>query len=113
MKYIITESKLDKVVIHYLNEMYGDLEEYTTDDYPNSLFFVKDKKVYMKQNLKNGYLYVDDYTIWEDLRTIFNLKFTEVQRVIIKWVEETYKLRVITPNNIKWGIAIGWKRLLN
>ena len=39
MKYIITESKLEKAVIKYLNKEYGDLEEYTTDKRPDNVFF--------------------------------------------------------------------------
>ena len=97
MKYIITENQNDKLIIKYLNKMYGDLEEYRTDEYPGSVFYVKDKKIYMKQNLKNGYLYVDYDTIWQELETIFNLEFTEIQHIITKWVEETYKLRGTTP----------------
>ena len=97
MKYIITESKLEQVVIKYLNKLYGDLEEYRTDKYPNSIFFFKGKKVYMGQELENGRLYVDYGTIWSDLRDTFSLEYNDIQSIIKKWVEETYNLRGVTP----------------
>jgi len=97
MKYIITESKFEQVVIKYLNKMYGNLEEYKTDERPDSVFFVKGKKVYMKQDLKNDDLYVDYDTIWSDLKNTFSLERGEIKSIISKWVEETYKLRGVTP----------------
>ena len=104
MKYIITESKLEQVVIKYLNKMYGDLEEYRTDEYPNKIFFIKGKKVYMEQDLKNEMLLVDYNTIWSDLENTFSLEFNDIQSIIKKWVEETYKLRGVTPiiKNFFW-----------
>ena len=113
MKYIITESKLEQVVIKYLNKVYGDLEEYRTDGVPDSVFFVKGKKIYMEQELESGRLYVDYYTIWTDLKTIFSLETPEIQSIIIKWVEETYKLRGVTTFIASRAIRQGWKRLIN
>jgi hypothetical protein len=97
MKYIITENKIEQVVIKYLNKVYGDLEEYRMDKRPNKVFYIKGKKVYMEQNLKNNRLWVDNDTIWEDLENTFSLNYDEIQSIITKWVEDTYKLRGVTP----------------
>ena len=107
MKYIITESKLEKTIINYLNEMYGDLEQYTTDEYPYSVFYVKDNKVYMEQDLTFGNLFINYFTIWKDLRTIFSLEDEDISRIITKWVEETYKLRGFTPDKDFSDILFG------
>ena len=112
MKYIITENQNDKLIIKYLNNEYGDLKEYRTDEYHDSLFFVKDKKVYMEHDLKNGYLFVDYDTIWPDLETIFSPEFTEIQRIIKKWVEDTYNLRGIRYGNIIFVRDDEWRRLV-
>jgi hypothetical protein len=113
MKYIITESKMEQVAIKYLNKMYGDLEEYRTDERPDSLFFVKGKKVYMEHDLKNGILWVDYDTIWEDLENTFSLDYNEIQDIITKWVEDTTKLRVVSPMSAFAALAFGWKRLID
>ena len=103
----------EKAVIKYLNKEYGDLEEYTTDKRPDNVFFVKDKKVYMEHDLKNGYLYVDYDTIWQDLDTIFSSEITENQRIITKWVDETYNIEGVTPiPHVPWHKR-GWKTLFN
>ena len=112
MKYIITESKLDKVVIKYLNNEYGDLEEYRTDEHPNSVYLVKDNKVYMELDTKYNGLYVDYTTIWEDLINIIGRKYDEIKRIIKKWVEETYKLRGVSPKMVGTGTTQRWKRLI-
>ena len=99
-------------VIHYLNEMYGDLEEYKINEYPSSIFFIRDKKVYMEQDLKNVLLWVDNDTIWEDLENIFSLSYSKVNHLITKWVEENYKLsdfktqKMIICQNTRWGKLI-------
>jgi len=97
MKYIITESKLEQVVIKYLNKFYGDLEEYRIDKYSDHIFFVKDEQVHMDQDSKDGILWLKYKTIWWDLETIFGLKRPEIQKIIAKWVVETYKWRGFTP----------------
>jgi len=97
MKYIITESKIEQVVIKYLNKLYGDLEEYRQDGYPDSVFFVKGNKVYMEHYLKKKKLYVDYYTIWSDLENTFSLEDDEIQSIIKDWVQVTYNLRGVTP----------------
>ena len=91
-------NKMEHIVIKYLNKLYGDLEECRKNDYPNSVFFARGKKVYMEQDLKSNYLWVDYETIWSDLIDTFSLEYYEIQSIITKWVEETYKLKGVTPN---------------
>ena len=109
MKYIITENKIEQVVIKYLNKYYGDLEEYRTDKRLNSVFFVKGKKIYMEQDLESKRLYVDYDTLWSDLKDTFSLEYDDVQSIIKKWVEVTYNLRGFTPDINVRGTFLGWK----
>lgn len=91
--------------------MYGDLEEYRTDKRPDSVFFVKDDKVYMER--EKNVLWVDYFTIWTDLETIFSLKDSEIQHIITKWVKETYKLRGIRPHSIRVDEDWWWEKIIN
>ena len=90
-------NKMEQVIINFLNKGYGDLTEYKTDEYPDSIFYMKGKKVYMIQDIKNGELWVEYYTIWQDLKMWFSLNYQDIQSVITKWVEETYNIRGLTP----------------
>jgi hypothetical protein len=105
-------NKLEHIIIKYLNKLYGDLEEYRLDGYPDKIFFVKGKKVYMEQDLKNRKLYVDYGTIWSDLENMFLLEYDEIQSIITKWVEATYNLRDVTPTLSKFQLAGRWKLLI-
>ena len=99
------------MVFKYLNKFYGDLEEYTTDKRPDSVFFVKDDKVYMER--EKNVLWVDYFTIWKNLENIFSLKDSEIQHIITKWVKETYKLRGIRPHPIRVDEDWWWNKLIN
>jgi hypothetical protein len=112
MKYIITESKLEQVIIKYLNKFYGNLEEYRTDLHPERLFFVRGKKVLMELNIENMRLEVDYDTIWEDLETVFSIDYDDVENIIKKWVEETYNLRGVRPERSVRSKPNRWKRLM-
>ena len=114
MKYIITESKLEQVAIKYLNKMYGDLEEYRTDEHPDRIFFIKGKKVFMELNLKNDRLYVSVSTIWSDIEDLFGLKPHPVSLIIKKWVKDTYGLGYVIP--LHWEPYLekkSWDNVLN
>jgi hypothetical protein len=94
--------KLEHIVIKYLNKMYGDLKEYRTDEYPNRLFFIRGKKVYME--LEDDTLTLDYDTILKDLINFFSLEYDEMSPYISKWVKETYNLREIDV--IPWIVNI-------
>ena len=100
MKYVITENKLEKVILHFLNKGYGDLTEYTTDEYPDSIFYMKGNQVIMEQYLENDILLVDYHTIWTDLENFFSLEYDDIMSILTKWVEETYNISGVIPHRM-------------
>jgi hypothetical protein len=97
MKYIITENRIKQIAINYLNEMYGDLERRTTEDWPGMIFFVKGKKIYMDRSINHNYLHIDYDTIWSDLENMFSLEDDEIKLIINKWMSERYNLMETKP----------------
>ena len=100
MKYIITEDKMDNVIIHFLNKGYGDLEEYVHPEYPQNHLFVKDQHIYLDFDNTNAKLWVD-FSITEDLKDWFSLVYPDYNYIIKKWVKQRYELGYVS------GIAIG------
>ena len=94
MKYIITENKLERVIIHFLNKRYGDLTEYRTDKYPNKLFFFKNDKILMVNNHNINHKLWVDYEISNDLMKWFDLNYSDMSPVIEKWVKEKFNLNI-------------------
>jgi hypothetical protein len=100
--------KLEHIVIKYLNKEYGDLEEFRMDLYPDSIFYFKDKKLYMEHALKNEEIVIDFDTMWADLRNIFGVNDVDIDNIIKKWVEETYNIRNVTPRLLSWA---NWRKV--
>jgi hypothetical protein len=97
MKYIITENKFEQVIVNYLNKYYGDLEEYRTDKHPNTIYFVKNDKAYMEQDVKDKDLWIDPETIWDDLEKTFSLNERQIELIIKRWVGNKFKLKGYQP----------------
>ena len=113
MKVLITESKRDRLVIKWLNDKYGDLKPYETDEYPNHIFFMKDGEVIFDYNKKIGYVVISYNKIWSLLESFFGLEYEEIQDLLKQWVEEHYKLRVTTTRRGASMFNTGWRNITN
>ena len=98
MKFIISESKLEKTAINWLNNHYGDLTPLETEKYPNTILFIKDDKVIFDYNKKNGKVYIDYDEIWSFFESFFDMNYEQIENITKVWVEEHYKLRVTTTS---------------
>ena len=92
-------------IIKYLNSEFSDLEQFETEEYLNHIFFMKDGKVVFDYNKKKGYVYISYNKIWSFLESFFGLKYEEIQDLTKEWVEEHYKLRVITTEGAGGGLS--------
>jgi hypothetical protein len=113
MKYIITESQMDRAVLKYLNSEYGDLEPYETDKHPNHIFFMKDGEVIFDYNKKNGVVIFSYDKIWSFLQSFFGLEYEEIQDLTKEWVEEHYKLGVSTTIYRQINEISRWRNITN
>lgn len=83
MKYIISESRLDKVVFKYL-----DSKNFVRVKSGDDIFFVKDKSGkpgYLRYDTNDGWLYVLR-ELAEDIDRFFSLSEEETDRIIGQWV---------------------------
>jgi hypothetical protein len=101
MKLIITENKLNNVVIKWLNKNYGDLKPYERDRDPEYIFFMKNGRVMFDYNKENGFVYISYDDIWSFLERIFSMEYKQIQEVTKLWVEEHYNLRVTTTDFLR------------
>ena len=96
MKILITESKLERVAIKWLNDNYGNLEPFETEKHSDYIFYRKDKEIIFSYNKKNGYVYVNYDEIWSFLEGMFGMEYEQIRGLTKVWVEERYNLRVTT-----------------
>lgn len=92
-------TKLELIMLKYLNHFYGDLTKFYHPDFPGKVYYIRDKNVYMENRPGYGDLYVTNAFIWSDLELMFSLgedSFT-IRKVIKKWVSQTYGLTDTHP----------------
>ena len=110
----MSESEKDDVIKNYLDREYGDLKKYTTDKYPDNIFFIRDKKVYMELDSENMDLWVDYETIWKSLEDLFKLSRREIVPIVNKWMKKTYgydKYSILIPQPTE-SSEMRWKDVL-
>ena len=104
------KNKLDKVVITWLNDKFGNLKPIVRDD---KTFYINEDRLplfYYFQDEKNGYVYINYDEIWSFLKSIFALKSLQIKGIITHWLEETYNLKGLTPQRSLHLFSICWKR---
>ena len=103
MKYIITESQYNKAIDEFITFQLEPHEEKTSKKYPNSIFWVKDGEVIVEIQ-KSKYFWVK-HEIWSTISSMFSLEYEETQEVISEWLEEHYKLGLLTPLVIEYNLT--------
>jgi len=92
MKYIITESKLNNIIFKYLDTKYDALEE-KKGRYSDIVFTFPGEEYGVLGWDKSGDLYVC-YELRYEISNLFGIENVNSLRVIGKWVEGKYNLKV-------------------
>ena len=103
MKFLITESELNRFIVNYMNKMYhpDDLEIVHSEKYPESTFYKKDGEVVMEQDLKNRYFWFGYDIIWSYFIDDLGLKYQQVKEGLTIWLDETMNIRGLTPRTYR------------
>ena len=99
------ENKLDKVIITWLNDKFGNLTEVVRG---YKTFYINEDRIilfYYYQHEKNGFVYINYDEIWSFLKSIFGLESEQIKGVITHWLEETYNLKGLTPIWTSFGTS--------
>ena len=108
MEIQVNRHQLERVVIKWLNQHYGNLTQKKNKNVPLTIFFVNSKnEIIMEYDhfLRDRKdILVDSDRIWSKLESIFHLKYLEVQSIISIWLKDTYGLDDdVTPLKNDWG----------
>ena len=90
MKYLITESQLDKVIFKYL-----DNQDFIIIDTNGSIYFVNSESDEYGQIRydKDGWCVIY-YKLVDEISTFFSLQESDSEQVIVRWVENTLQMKV-------------------
>ncbi len=91
MKYLITESQIDKVIFKYL-----DNQDFIQIEKNNSIYFVNsegDEYGQIRFDKDDGWCYIY-YKLVEEISTFFSMQKSDSEQVIGRWVENTLQMKV-------------------
>ena len=91
MKYLITESQLDRVIFKYL-----DNQDFIQIEKNDKIYFVNsedDKYAQIRYDRNDGWCYIRHGLIYE-ISSFFSLDIYDSKEVIGRWVENTLQMRV-------------------
>ena len=125
MKYLITESQLDRVIFIYLNNR--DFIQIEKDD---KIYFVNsegDEFAQIKYDKKDGWCYIN-YKLIEEISSFFSLGESDSEELIGKCVEKTLQSKVtnsidnhnlprhkfkVTTTDVPLGFRYNWLKIPN
>ncbi len=99
MKIIIAEGRLNKVILKWLDNEYGNLTQVVKG---NKVSYVDQDGLPILiyyQNEKHGGIYVNFQKVWQLLGDIFGINQPQTQVILKIWLEETYDIKGYTPVN--------------
>ena len=92
----IKESRLSPAE-NFLYPNFWNLEEYYSNEYPNSVFYKNNDVVLFEYDNKNSYFYCHYDKIWSVLESEYCISYQEINDLIKSMVWETLKLKGVIP----------------
>jgi hypothetical protein len=105
MKYIITENKLNNIILKYLDTKLDGIEQ-KKGKYLDFIFAFPNGGNGVLGWKKSGDLFINDELIME-ISNFFGIKNDNTLWIISKWFEDKYNLKVMNTSRVKW-----WSRVL-
>jgi hypothetical protein len=104
MKYLITESQINKLIFTYLdNQDFIQIEKY------DSIYFVNsegDEFAQIRYNMEDGRCYISK-KLFKEISSFFSLDESDCEEVIGKWVENTLQIKVTEIHGPAWLSFLG------
>ena len=91
MKYLITDSQLDRIIFKYL-----DNQDFIPIEEGNNIYFVNsegDEHAQIRYSKDNNWGYIN-HDLIKEITSFFSLEETDSELVIGRWVENTLQMRV-------------------
>ena len=91
MKYLITESQLNKIIFDYLNG-----QDFIQIDKDDRIYFLNsegDEYTQIRYDKVNGWCYIKESLI-KEISSFFSLQQSDSKQVISRWVENTLQMEV-------------------
>ena len=109
MKYLITESQLNKAIFRYLNN-----QDFIPIEEGNNIYFVNsegDEHAQIRYSKDNNWGYIN-HDLIKEIASFFSMKTHDAETIISKWVEYVLEMEVtnigkpgyVTSNTLYYSI---------
>jgi hypothetical protein len=91
MKYLITESQINNLIFIYL-----DNQDFIQIERNDAIYFVNSERdgfAQIKYDIEDGRCFIN-YNFIEEISSFFSIDESDSKQVIIRWVENTLKIKV-------------------
>ena len=107
MKYLITESQIDKLIFKYLDNQ--DFIQIKKDDSIYFAYSENDEYAQIRFDKDDGWCFIS-IDLTKEISSFFSLELTDSNEVIGRWVENTLQMRVTHTHRSRQD-AIGKLRI--
>ena len=100
MKYLITDSQLNKIIFDYLNS-----QDFIQIEKGNKIYFVNsenDKYAQIRFDKEDGWCFID-YDLIREISSFFSLRLYGSEQVIGRWVENTLQMKVTNTTLVTYA----------
>ena len=91
MKYLITESQIDKVIFKYL-----DNQDFVQIERKDKIYFVNsedDKYAQIRYHKDDGWCFINSELV-DEISSFFSIQGSDSESLIGRWVENTLQMKV-------------------
>ena len=109
MKYLITESQLDRMIFKYLNN-----QDFIQIEKNNRIYFAyseNDEYAQIRFDKDDGWCFIS-IDLTKEISSFFSLELTDSNEVIGRWVENTLQMKVMEIRSAKPAPNV-WIRVNN
>ena len=86
-----------KKIVEFFDEIFNNMIEYYSDDYPESTFYKYNDKIYFKLDLKDGFTWCRYKDFWKKFETDFELDYKEIKELIQYFFGMHLKRKILFP----------------
>ena len=108
MKYLITESQIEKVIFKYLDNQDFIIKRMNSDNVTYFVNSVNDVYAQIRYDKKDGWCFMS-YKLIEEISSFFSIQDSDSRQVIGRWVENRLQMKV---KNTKFVTIIGKGQLI-
>lgn len=94
MKYIITESRLNKLIYNYLDDNFSDLHTELNPRFKQYVYYFKGSEMIFVYTLRTEQVVTEDVYMFSPLENLFSMSQNQLIPIVRDWLSKTYNIPI-------------------